>query len=119
MRWFSINTCPQKNTTKPSYISSAMNGKHKELVWQVHFLENDWKLSKVEFYLSGEMGSCQQKCTFPSSDDCLLKVKWAPDNDDGYLNFHSVSGDGRVSNWTLVKVLMIIIVFKVFMVMVI
>ena len=112
MRWFSINTCPQKNTTKPSYISSAMNGKHKELVWQVHFLENDWKLSKVEFYLSGEMGSCQQKCTFPSSDDCLLKVKWAPDNDDGYLNFHSVSGDGRVSNWTLVKVLMIIIFFR-------
>ena len=65
------------------------------------------------------MGSCRQKCTFPSSDDCLLKVKWAPDNDDGYLNFHSVSGDGRVSNWTLVKVLMIIIFFKVFMVMVI
>ena len=48
---------PQKNTTKPSYISSAMNGKHKELVWQVQFLENDWKLSKVQFYLSGdEMG---------------------------------------------------------------
>ena len=31
-------------------------------------------------------------------------MKWAPDNDDGYLNFHSISGDGRVSNWTLVKV---------------
>ena len=25
----------QKNTSKPSYISSAMNGKHQELVWQV------------------------------------------------------------------------------------
>ena len=97
-----------------------MNGKHKELVWQVHFLENDWKLSKFEFYLSGEMGSYQQKWNFPSSEDdgCLLKVKWAPDNDDGYLNFHSVSGDGRVSNWTLVKVLMIMIFFMVFMVMV-
>ena len=32
-----------------------------------------------------------------------LKVKWAPDNLDGYLNFYSVSGDGRVSNWTIVK----------------
>ena len=31
------------------------------------------------------------------------KVKWGPDNLDGYLNFFSVSGDGRVSNWTLVK----------------
>ena len=25
------------------------------------------------------------------------------DNLDGYLNFYSVSGDGRVSNWTIVK----------------
>ena len=32
-----------------------------------------------------------------------FKVKWAPDNLDGYLNFYSVSGDGRVSNWTIVK----------------
>ena len=30
-------------------------------------------------------------------------MKWAPDNLDGYLNFYSVSGDGRVSNWTIVK----------------
>ena len=33
----------------------------------------------------------------------IIKVKWAPDNLDGYLNFYSVSGDGRVSNWTIVK----------------
>ena len=32
-----------------------------------------------------------------------LQVKWAADNLDGYLNFYSVSGDGRVSNWTIVK----------------
>ena len=32
-----------------------------------------------------------------------LKVKWAKDNLDGYLNFYSVSGDGRVTNWTIVK----------------
>ena len=25
------------------------------------------------------------------------------DNLDGYLNFYSVSGDGRVTNWTIVK----------------
>ena len=30
-------------------------------------------------------------------------MKWAADNLDGYLNFYSVSGDGRVSNWTIVK----------------
>ena len=33
----------------------------------------------------------------------MWQVKWAPDNLDGYLNFYSVSGDGRVSNWTIVK----------------
>ena len=32
--------------------------------------------------------------------------RWAPDDLDGYLNFYSVSGDGRVINWTLVKCLM-------------
>jgi dynein intermediate chain 1 len=35
--------------------------------------------------------------------ELVWQVRWAPDNDDGYLNFHSISGDGRVSNWTLVK----------------
>ena len=33
----------------------------------------------------------------------VMKVKWAPDDLDNYLNFYSVSGDGRVTNWTLVK----------------
>merc|ERR1712004_345405 len=45
-------------------MSSATNGKHTDVVWQ---------------------------------------VKWVRDNLDGYLNFYSVSGDGRVTNWTLVK----------------
>ena len=31
------------------------------------------------------------------------QVKWVPDNLDNYLNFYSVSGDGRVTNWTLIK----------------
>ena len=30
-------------------------------------------------------------------------MKWAADNLDGYLNFYSISGDGRVTNWTIVK----------------
>ena len=36
----------------------------------------------------------------------MLQVKWAPDNIDGYLNFYSVSGDGRVTNWTIIKTLL-------------
>ena len=54
----------QTRRSTPSYKSSAQNGKHREVVWQ---------------------------------------VKWAKDNLDGYLNFYSVSGDGRVTNWTIVK----------------
>ena len=33
----------------------------------------------------------------------MWQVKWVKDNLDGYLNFYSVSGDGRVTNWTIVK----------------
>ena len=72
----------QKETSKPAYISTTVTGKHEELVWQV----------------------CPVIRRHHSSPPPTSKVKWAPDNDDGYLNFHSVSGDGRVCNWTLVRV---------------
>ena len=35
--------------------------------------------------------------------DPVWQIKWAKDNLDGYLNFYSISGDGRVTNWTLLK----------------
>jgi dynein intermediate chain 1 len=54
----------QIRSSVPTYMSTAQNGKHKDVVWQ---------------------------------------VKWVRDNLDGYLNFYSVSGDGRVTNWTIVK----------------
>ena len=38
-----------------------------------------------------------------SQQEFDIQVKWAEDNLDGYLNFYSISGDGRVSNWTIVK----------------
>ena len=33
----------------------------------------------------------------------IVQVHWAKDNLDGYMNFYSCSGDGRVTNWTIVK----------------
>ena len=54
----------QSKSSKPTYLSDAENGKHKDCVW---------------------------------------KVSWVKDNLDGYLNFYSVAGDGRVTNWTIVK----------------
>ncbi|XP_023325697.1 dynein intermediate chain 1, axonemal [Eurytemora carolleeae] len=35
--------------------------------------------------------------------EVVWQVKWVKDNLDGYLNFYSVAGDGRVTNWTIVK----------------
>ena len=35
--------------------------------------------------------------------DVAWQVRWGEDNLDGYPNFYSISGDGRVTNWTLVK----------------
>ena len=29
----------QKNTGKPTYISTAKNGKHQDMVWQVNYLQ--------------------------------------------------------------------------------
>ena len=71
----------QKNTGTPSYQSDAKNGKHRDIVWQV--------IIHIIGFFEEYQGS--------------LQVKWAADNLDGYLNFYSVSGDGRVSNWTIVK----------------
>ena len=51
-------------SSQPTFTSSALTGKHRDVVWQ---------------------------------------VKWVRDNLDGYLNFFSISGDGRVTNWTIVK----------------
>ena len=52
------------NICQPTYVSSANNGKHSDVVWQ---------------------------------------VKWANDSLEGYLNFYSISADGHVLHWTLVK----------------
>ena len=76
----------QKKGGKPVYMSDPRNGKHKDVVWQV-----------------GQKILTVHKSTQQLALCLYLKVKWAPDNLDGYLNFYSVSADGRVTNWTLVK----------------
>ena len=54
-----------RNSSQPCFKSSAAEGKHRDVVWQ---------------------------------------VRWVKDNLDGYLNFYSIAGDGRITNWTIVKV---------------
>ena len=36
--------------------------------------------------------------------DPVWQVKWQKDNLDGNLNFFSISADGRVTQWIIVKV---------------
>jgi dynein intermediate chain 1, axonemal len=36
--------------------------------------------------------------------DPVWQVKWQKDDLDGNMNFFSVSSDGRVVNWTIIKV---------------
>ena len=85
----------QKRGTKPNYISTAKNGKHQDTVWQVirrsHLYYYHYILLKVDSFLTMIIFIY------------WYQVKWAKDDIDGYLNFHSVSGDGRISNWTIVK----------------
>ena len=85
----------QKNTGKPTYQSDARNGKHKDIVWQV------WNLLKTnDDDDEGDDGENEVDDdgfvdVSEGVDEDTLQVKWATDNLDGYLNFYSVSGDGR------------------------
>ena len=69
------------SSSSPCYQSSAASGKHADAVWQVRPAGRHQHRLLIRYF----------------------EVKWAKDNLDGYLNFFSCSGDGRVTNWTIVK----------------
>ncbi|XP_035553021.1 dynein axonemal intermediate chain 1 isoform X6 [Canis lupus baileyi] len=64
----------KKPHSQPSFRSSAKSGKHTDPVWQVS-LEPRWE----------------------------KWVRWQKDDMDNNLNFFSVSSDGRIVSWTLLK----------------
>ena len=67
------------------YSSSAATGKHGAPVWQVRHSHHI---------------RCEATIAYNTEHP---QVHWAKDNLDGYMNFYSCSGDGRVTNWTIVK----------------
>ena len=69
------------SSSSPCYQSSAASGKHADAVWLVRPAGRHQHRLLIRYF----------------------EVKWAKDNLDGYLNFFSCSGDGRVTNWTIVK----------------
>ena len=90
----------QNKTHKPCYVSSCKSGKHADIVWQVkwcHQLCRNKSIRWFYYLIYKQAGFCN---TFKFSNP---KVKWAADTVEGYLNFYSASGDGKVINWTIVK----------------
>lgn len=50
------------------------------------------------------MGLTQYSLGGPGLTVWMFQVKWQKDDMDNNLNFFSVSSDGRIVSWTLVKV---------------
>ena len=64
---------------------------------------NGWMVKITWLRLTNQNDLFQHSIVILFFYDDLIQVKWAKDNLDGYLNFYSVSGDGRVTNWMIVK----------------
>ncbi|KAM7023824.1 dynein axonemal intermediate chain 1 isoform 2-T2 [Acridotheres tristis] len=88
----------KKASSQPSYKSSVKSGKHTEPVWQqVNRIAwtNTHTRRKLQSFSHCHLGF-QQKTTGQT-------VKWQKDDMDNNSNFFSVSSDGRIVSWTLVK----------------
>ncbi|UYV72362.1 DNAI1 [Cordylochernes scorpioides] len=84
------------NRPVPSFYSSDPNTKHYDPVWKVgtfnYGTDKHIEMMMTDVYLS-----------YKEVIHCIDQVVWLDDDLDGNMNFSSVSGDGRVVNWMLVK----------------
>ncbi|XP_049752184.1 dynein axonemal intermediate chain 1 isoform X6 [Elephas maximus indicus] len=93
----------KKPHSQPSFRSSAKSGKHTDPVWQPR--EDGWgRIINSDL----QMEKCSSNLGFRSKilgvgASGKVKVKWQKDDMDHNLNFFSVSSDGRIVSWTLVK----------------
>ena len=93
----------QTNKIELMYRSTAKMGKHTDPVWQV-------RMTKYELIWQGNEGGEFLPDVRHFSDVCFrfaclsFKVKWQKDDLDNNMNFFSVSSDGRITQWTIVKV---------------
>ncbi|KAB1252139.1 Dynein intermediate chain 1; axonemal, partial [Camelus dromedarius] len=90
----------KKPHAQPSFRSSAKSGKHTDPVWQVS-LEPGWE--KWGALLSSQP-SPNTRAESQGSQFGMFQVRWQKDDMNNNLNFFSVSSDGRIVSWTLVKV---------------
>ena len=97
-----------KNPSWPEYLCQAPSG---VVCLDIHPLDSHLVVvglydGNVAVYnvLSRSAGPCYLSAAGQGKHrDVVWKVKWAPDNLDGYQNFYSISGDGRVTNWIIVR----------------
>ena len=97
-----------KNQSYPEYICTASSGItcmdiHPKYSYMVVAGLFDGNIAVYNL-----MSKSSDPCYSSSAEkgkhrDVVWSVVWAKDNLDGYLNFYSCSGDGRITNWTLVK----------------
>ena len=78
---------------RASYMSCPTNGKHRDVAWQVGWGHHPHHHQYHHHHYHHHNHHYHHH----------HQVRWGPDNLDSYLNFFSISGDGRVTSWTLVK----------------
>uniref|UniRef100_A0A4W4EA91 Dynein axonemal intermediate chain 1 n=1 Tax=Electrophorus electricus TaxID=8005 RepID=A0A4W4EA91_ELEEL len=99
-----------KNATFPEYIFSTMSGVmcldiHKQLSYLVAVGFYDGCVAIYNLKEQGPQPVYRSTARSGKHTDPVWQVKWQKDDTDNNHNFFSVSSDGRVVSWTLVKVL--------------
>jgi len=97
-----------KNPSYPEYVCSAWCGIlcldiHSSYPHMIVVGLYDGNIAIYNLHTRSSSPSFQSCAGSGKHASAVWQVRWAKDNLDGYLNFYSCSGDGRVTNWTIVK----------------
>lgn len=84
----------EKKSKKPLSHSNSWRGKHLDPVWQVEIVNAEEELD------DGEIGERMLLFFW-----ILFQVQWQSNDMDGNLKFYSAGGDGKLTEWTLIKVI--------------
>ncbi|XP_072517913.1 dynein, axonemal, intermediate chain 1, paralog 2 isoform X2 [Salminus brasiliensis] len=97
-----------KNSTFPEYIFNTLSGVmcldiHKQLSYLVAVGFYDGSVAVYNLKEDGTQPIYKSAAKTGKHTDPVWQVKWQKDDMDNNHNFFSVSSDGRVVSWTLVK----------------
>jgi dynein intermediate chain 1, axonemal len=99
-----------KNPSYPEYVYNTHSGvmsidSHPDYP---HLLCAGFYDGSVAVYNSAELSQKAKLMSDAKSgkhSDPVWQVRWQKDDLDGNMNFYSVSSDGRICKWTLLKVI--------------